>query len=226
MSLWEPVRLMWIYSQPSLRRADTCHYQGTRLKSPPTPSLHLDPVNSVSNWCRAPIILSSRFERPVNQWVFVWVAHRPGPLHTHTHTPSLLKTREKITGGGSARLLVGSFEWQFGDSHCVCWGALCGKCWLTLLSFSLSFCQVPCTTLPFSSRHLCLFPHLTQPFLSPSLYSLPPHCLLSPFPSWLLSLFIFSTLFFSPPYPGSPFPFCLALYFPADWSWSKATLET
>lgn len=60
-----------LLSQPSLRGADTCHYRGTRLKSPPTPSLRLDPVNSVSNWCLAPIILSSRFERPVNQWVFV-----------------------------------------------------------------------------------------------------------------------------------------------------------
>lgn len=193
MSLWEPVRLMWIYSQPSLRGADTCHYRGTRLKSPPTPSLRLDPVNSVSNWCLAPIILSSRFERPVNQWVFVWVAHRLGP----PTPPSRLKTREKITGGGSARLLVGSFEWQFGDSHCVCWGALCGKCWhaLTLLSFSLSFCQVPCTTLPFSSRHLCLFPHLTQPFFCLHLsilshhtasfpLSLPDYCPSSSFPPY------------------------------------------
>lgn len=147
------------------------------------------------------------------------------------------------------RLLVGSFEWQFRDSHCVCWGALqralwemlaCGPCTqgvksyftpfpsytvsFSLLSFSLSlsfFCQIPHTPLLFFVHHLCLFPHLTHLFCLAFLYSLPPHCLFSSFPAWPLSLFIFSNLFFFPPLsPLSPFPFCLLLYFPAEWSFS------
>lgn len=133
---------------------------------------------------------------------------------------SRLETREKITGGGSVRLLVGSFEWQFRDSRRVCRGALCGelcgKCWHALTLF---FSVRSPAQLYLSPSATCAFSH-TSPFSPTTL----PLLLL---PVWRLSLLIFSTLFFfSSPSPCSPFPFCLVLHFPAESSWSKATLET
>ncbi len=169
--------------------------------------------------------------RVVNQWAFVWVAPSPrGP-------PADIKQGGRLQVVLGERLLVGSFEWQFRDSHCVCWGALCGKSWrceiifypLPFLYSFLSFipffcllavfCQLPCTPLPFFIHHLCLFPHLTQLFVSVSPFS-PTALPLLLFPRLAtvpLHLFHPILLLF-PPYSVSPFPFCLLLYFPADLS--------
>lgn len=161
----------------------------------------------------------------------------------HLWAPRRHKTREKITGGALRGSLLAPLNGSSGTVTVLCllgsalwgnvgsWPSLSSRCEIIFFPSTVSFCllafllSVPLHT---SLRPPPVpFPTPNPLFVSVSLFSLTTLPLLL-FPCLAtIPLHLFHPILLPlPPNhpPASPFPFCVMLYFPADWSFSIEAL--